>query len=278
LHRLSKNTEDVEAKELRRVFTVDVLEIEKNFWTLVEKVPEPVSVTNPMGDKLTDTATVQTIKFALRRQSKRVVYSERMEQRLSECFPDPEAEPLNFEDFQSLYRALLSNCADLVGWSPLHWACNRGAKGAIQCLIDHNASVDLGTKDDLLTPVHEAARAGHVECLALLCEMGANLESQTVNGNSAMHYAAKYGQIVVMQYLNLKNVNIAAKNQMGWTPFHQAARHGQTAAAKEITHMGGGSKDADRLGLTARALAEANGHKDVVDFIDTPLETLDESK
>ena len=32
------------------------------------QVPEPVSVTNPMGDKLTDTATVQTIKFALRRQ------------------------------------------------------------------------------------------------------------------------------------------------------------------------------------------------------------------
>jgi len=124
------------------------------------QVPEPVSVTNPMGDKLTDTATVQTIKFALRRQvqssntwfkhavrrtwnahsihkinqSKRVVYSERMEQRLSECFPDPEAEPLNFEDFQSLYRALLSNCADLVGWSPLHWACNRVCWYVWQCV------------------------------------------------------------------------------------------------------------------------------------------------
>lgn len=32
------------------------------FWAGLDKVPEPVSIDNPTGDKLTDTATVQTIK------------------------------------------------------------------------------------------------------------------------------------------------------------------------------------------------------------------------
>ena len=57
---------------------------------------------------------VQTIKFALRRHSKRVLYSERMEQALSERYPDPEAEPLTFEEFQDVYRRVVSSSEDMV--------------------------------------------------------------------------------------------------------------------------------------------------------------------
>lgn len=57
---------------------------------------------------------VQTIKFALRRHSKRILYTERTEQVLSERYPDPEAEPLTFEEFQHVYRSVLSNSEDMV--------------------------------------------------------------------------------------------------------------------------------------------------------------------
>ena len=45
-----------------------VLQIETSFWAVVEKAPEPISISNPTGKKLTENALVQTIKFALRRQ------------------------------------------------------------------------------------------------------------------------------------------------------------------------------------------------------------------
>ena len=47
-----------EAAELRKAFNEDILDIEKSFWACVEKAPEPISITNPQGDKLTDNALV----------------------------------------------------------------------------------------------------------------------------------------------------------------------------------------------------------------------------
>jgi len=40
--------------------------------------------------------------------------------------------------------------------------------------------------------------------------------------------------------------------------------------------MGGASEEVDALGLKPRDLAEANGHKDIVEYIDTPPEDTQE--
>jgi hypothetical protein len=72
------------------------------------------------------------VKASLRRQHKRMLYSEAAERLLSERHSGPEGEPLNFCDFQDVYRHVLSNCQDLVGWTPLHWAAHCGAAGAVQ--------------------------------------------------------------------------------------------------------------------------------------------------
>lgn len=110
----------------------------------------------------------------------------------------------------------------------------------------------------------------------MLQNAGADLEVQTLNGNTPLHYAAKYGHVPIMQFLSLKETKLNVKNQIGWTPFHMAARFGQAAAVKELAALGGASEEADTLGLTPRDLAETNGHKDVVEFIDTPPESAQE--
>ena len=46
LHRLAKKTDEVAAKELRRIFAEDVLFLETTFWEVVDKVSE-----TPLGDK-----------------------------------------------------------------------------------------------------------------------------------------------------------------------------------------------------------------------------------
>ena len=43
-----------------------------------------------------------------------------------------------------------------------------------------------------------------------------------------------------------------------------------------ICSTGYSSEDANTLGLHSRALADANGHKEVLDFFDTPPETQEE--
>jgi hypothetical protein len=47
---------------------VSVAQMEIHFWAGLQKIPEPISITNPTGEKLTENATLQTVKMSLRRQ------------------------------------------------------------------------------------------------------------------------------------------------------------------------------------------------------------------
>lgn len=62
--------------------------------------------------------------------------------------------------------------AIVLGWTPLHEACNRGHSQAVRVLIQHganvNASAECGT-----TPLIDAARNGHLSIVRVLLRHGA---------------------------------------------------------------------------------------------------------
>ena len=56
------------------------------------------------------------------------------------------------------------------------------------------------TNEDLVTPVHQAASEGHVQCLKLLIELGAKIDVQDVRGHSPLDLAKLWGHRKVARY------------------------------------------------------------------------------
>jgi len=56
-------------------------------------------------------------------------------------------------------------CLSISGWTPLHEACNRGHSSVVRVLVDRGADVNRvgGVGDQRGTPLHDAARSGHLK-------------------------------------------------------------------------------------------------------------------
>ena len=75
------------------------------------------------------------------------------------------------------------------------------------------------------TPLHDAARYGHVDVATLLLDRGADVESKTrYIGYTAFHYAAWRGHTDVATLLLDRGADIESKTNTGKTPF-QLAKH-----------------------------------------------------
>jgi len=51
-----------------------------------------------------------------------------------------------------------------------------------------------------MTPLHFAAREGHLPVVQYLCEQGANMEARNDNGSTPLQWAARNDHFPVVQY------------------------------------------------------------------------------
>jgi ankyrin repeat protein len=74
------------------------------------------------------------------------------------------------------------------GGTPLHYAAREGHLGLLSFFIEKKA--EINSKDASgATPLHEAARSGNIEAMEFLLSQGANPNAQDAKGNSALHIA-----------------------------------------------------------------------------------------
>ena len=67
------------------------------------------------------------------------------------------------------------NDLDSEGWSPLHRAAWNGLGNSVKTLLNHGAILSVRTGEGRkTTPLHYAAGMGHLECVNILCDSGAN--------------------------------------------------------------------------------------------------------
>eukprot|EP00758_Cryptobia_borreli_P009038 Tbor_TRINITY_DN5441_c4_g4::TRINITY_DN5441_c4_g4_i3::g.25458::m.25458 len=77
---------------------------------------------------------------------------------------------------------------DSTGWTPLHYAADKGCKEICEALLDEGANINA--KDDFKrTALHLAANAGHSDMVEFLLLRGAAKGFQTVVGWTALKYA-----------------------------------------------------------------------------------------
>ena len=106
---------------------------------------------------------------------------------------------------------------------PLYYAARLGFRDLAEHLIgEHPEHVNArGGRDE--TPMHVAARAGHVDILSILHEHGADLEGRGIIGQRPLHRATMGGAPRAGKWLLDLGADINAQRDGGWTPLYQAA-------------------------------------------------------
>lgn len=89
--------------------------------------------------------------------------------------------------------------------------------------------------------IHEAALNGHTECLALLLEGGAKVDSVAYNNNgpnTPLHYAARHGHIECVRLLLMHGADWRSVNNFGETPLHCTAMRGHVDCMQTLVQAG----------------------------------------
>lgn len=114
---------------------------------------------------------------------------------------------------QMLQAGFDPDAQDVTGNHALHRASQAGNLNALRLLLDHGAFVDAwqGNRTALMF----ATLNGHVDCLALLLERGANVNIATSYGTNALICAAAAGQLECLDLLLRAGANLEAKLKSG---------------------------------------------------------------
>ncbi len=200
-----------------------------------------------------------------------------------------------------------------TGESPLHAATKHGHNEIAELLIAHGADVDVkrgievsswglkhGTWPETdhekvrgTTPLHIAAREGHLEIVQLLLAHGADVDTIDDFGRNPLNVAATEGYTEVAMYLarNGAGINLESASALGWldvverilakhpkllnarvnsrglTPLHVAAEFGHRNVAEYLLNRGADIEARTEGGLTPLHTAAWEGHRDVADCL-----------
>merc|ERR1711981_1393734 len=84
------------------------------------------------------------------------------------------------------------------------------------------------------TPLHLAARYGHVRIVEFLAPLVDNPNAPKPDGWTPLHLAARYGHVKIVEFLAPLVDNPNAPMPNGWTPLHLAARNGHVKIVKFV--------------------------------------------
>ncbi len=142
------------------------------------------------------------------------------------------------------------------GWTPLHFAADKGYKNVADLLIAKGADINAKTSDGM-TPLYIATKSLFYlsdwiylvwieDVLELLVMKGANVnEKGGTNGDTPLHFIAKYAKIdttgmqKIVELLLAHGAQINEKNKHGWTPLWTAIHYKNENVAAYLRKHGG---------------------------------------
>ncbi len=94
--------------------------------------------------------------------------------------------------------------ANIKGFTLLGWAATDGDVGLVKLLLLHhfNPNIKENMQNGGFTPLHLAANGGHIDCLEILIDAGANPSARDARGMSPAETAAEEKQSAAVRMLN----------------------------------------------------------------------------
>lgn len=156
------------------------------------------------------------------------------------------------------------NAQDIIGWTPLHYACVDGRTEIVKTLLSKDARIDLTdigspltarilmfgktkirvtTEGKQILPLHIAAEEGHLEIVDLFLNYIAENKEHNITlgeipnkqdrfGWTALHYACAHGHLKVVENLIAAGTRIDLVTSEGKNPLHIAADKGHSKIVK----------------------------------------------
>ncbi|KAJ8729439.1 hypothetical protein PYW08_001020 [Mythimna loreyi] len=93
------------------------------------------------------------------------------------------------------------NTPDNSGYTPLHYAARRGHVNICKILLQYGALIDTKTNSGQATPLLKAAAAGKIETIKFLISSGACVDAQDADGQTALHKAVENKHNDLVNYL-----------------------------------------------------------------------------
>ncbi|XP_013191949.2 ankyrin repeat domain-containing protein 39 [Amyelois transitella] len=81
------------------------------------------------------------------------------------------------------------NAADNAGYTPLHYAARKGHVDICRILLSNGAVIDAQTKSGNATALHKASASGKLDVVKFLIQAGACVNIQDIDGQTILHKA-----------------------------------------------------------------------------------------
>ncbi|ERF71929.1 hypothetical protein EPUS_06488 [Endocarpon pusillum Z07020] len=147
--------------------------------------------------------------------------------------------------------------------TPLHSAARRGHVEIVKALLGAGAELEKPNIRQM-TPLYLAAQNGHATVVDCLLQKGA--DANAIGGKDAtpLHLAISTGNISIVKALLQAGAEVNASNRNGDAPVHMAVYAGRVDVVKELLKFGADVRRTDNEGQTPLHLAAAGGHSQIV--------------
>ncbi|KAK0138733.1 Ankyrin-1 [Merluccius polli] len=150
--------------------------------------------------------------------------------------------------------------------TPLHCAARNGHVRIIEILLDHGAPIQAKTKNGL-SPIHMSAQGDHMDCIKQLLQYNAEIDDITLDHLTPLHVAAHCGHHRMAKVLLDKGAKPNSRALNGFTPLHIACKKNHIRVMDLLLKHSASLEAVTESGLTPLHVTSFMGHLNIVKIL-----------